>query len=86
MLTINWQHIGEEGKLNSETIYEVSTLRVTDYDKAGCPSRIEIITIGWGSLLATPHLSDHQRIFVMNDAGKTAATYDVPSKSAANEG
>lgn len=83
MLTINWQHIADD-KIHSETIYEVSTLRVTEYDDDGRPSRIEIITIGWGSLLVTPHAVLHQRIYVMNDAGKTFATYDVPSKPAAN--
>lgn len=83
MLTINWQKLAED-KIDSEVIYEVSTLRVSEYDKDGRPTRIEIITIGWGSMLVTPHISLHQRIYVMNDAGKTTATYDMPSSPAAN--
>lgn len=85
MLTINWQYLDAENKVDSETIYEISTIRVTKYDETRRPSRIEVITIGWGSIAVVPHASLDQRIYVMNDSGKTVSTYDVPSRPAANE-
>jgi len=82
MFTVNWQYIGEDNELKTETLYEASTVRVLSYTtKHNTPLNIEIISLGWGTFHVTPHGEFHQRIYVMNDVGKTVRTYDVGKMS-----
>ena len=72
MFVVNWQYIGKDNKLKSETLYEASTVRLKEN-----PLDLEIITNGWGTFHVTPHHEFHQRVYVMNDTGKTVRTYEV---------
>jgi len=82
MLTIKWQHLAKENQIESEVVYEVSTVRVRDYDEHRRPTRVEIMTFGFGSLCIEPHIELHQKVYVVNDGGKTVASYDVASRPA----
>ncbi len=78
MHSVTWRHLAKDNKLISETIYEVSNVRVIEYDERDRPKNIEIVTSGFGTLNAVPLAKLKQRIYVMNDMAKTIAVYDIP--------
>lgn len=80
MLTVKCQTLLKDNHVISELIkFEVSRVHVREYTKEWCPKVVEIVSSGWGTMHLQQLEAAHQRIYVVNDAGKTVATYDIPS-------
>ena len=84
MLSLKWQYLTEDDKIQRENVYEITTVTAVEFDEHGFSSRIEIISYSLGSFCATPHVALRQRLYVMNENGKTIANYSIQSKTAAN--
>jgi len=84
MLSLKWQYLTEENVLQRENVYQISTINAVQFDDKGFTSRIEIISYSLGSFCAIPHVALKQRLYVMNENGKTLSSYTMLPKPAAN--